>query len=501
MRVLWLCNIMLPAFAEAFGLPYSSREGWLTGAFERIREENESHLRKIRKTESGVSAAGNFDPDLVRVPAVENIPGSGVGDDTGIMDTVGANAALGSAAAAAEAAVGVTSDESIQVIDLAVCCPVPASMGECREELDGVIFYGFQENLRTPEIYDAGLEYRFADVIDDFAPDIVHIFGTEFPHTLAMVRAFADPDHTLIGIQGLCCSVAQTYMAGLPYSVQRRNTFRDWYRKDSLRDQKQKFRMRAAMEAEALNGTGHITGRTEFDREMTGEINPEALYHPMNETMRSCFYSGKWDPAACREHSIFLSQGDYPLKGFHLMLQAMPLILQKFPDAHLYVAGNSIIGNVGGALREKKKYPEPFWITTYGRYLKKLIRRGHLRGHVTMLGKLTAEEMKEQYLQSNVFVCPSVMENSPNSVCEAMLLGVPVVASKVGGVPDLLTDGEDGILFPAGQIDELAEGVETVFYDGALAAALAGHAREKARVTHNPDTNFKRMMEIYRSMC
>ncbi|MDD5939585.1 MAG: glycosyltransferase family 4 protein [Lachnospiraceae bacterium] len=434
MRILWLCNIMLPRFARAMGVPYSNREGWLTGCYERL-------IREPRR--------GGSDEKLV---------------------------------------------------ELGVCCPVPQPLGACKEIVDGVTFYGFLENLSAPEVYDSSLEERFRAVIRDFKPDIVHIFGTEFPHTLAMVRAFDNPEHTLIGIQGLCCSIADAYMADLPYSVQKRRTFRDRYRRDSLEEQQKKFQIRAQREEEALQNTLHVTGRTSFDRRITSEINPDAVYHFMNETMRPEFYEGEWKPESAEPHSIFMSQGDYPLKGFHYMLQAMPAILERFPDARLYVAGNSIIGSVGGRLREKKRWPMPVWISSYGLYLRSLIRDNHLEGHVIMLGRLSAEEMKAQYLRSNVYVCPSAVENSPNSLCEAMLLGMPVVAAKVGGIGDLCEDGEEGILFPGGRISELAEGIKTVFCDSSLAAWLGRNARERAMVTHSPDTNFRRLVSIYRSM-
>ncbi len=434
MRVLWVCNIMLPRFAMMCGLPYSSREGWLTGSLERLIAEPE------RKGRDG------------------------------------------------------------KLVELGVCCPVPEDPGECRMEKDGVVFYGFLENLNTPEVYDRVLEDRFVEILRDFKPDMVHIFGTEFPHTLAMVRAFANPRRTLIGIQGLCCTIADNYMADLPYSVQRRVTFRDWYRKDSLAMQQRKFRIRAKIESQALQHTAHITGRTTFDRRVTARLNPDAKYHFMNETMRPEFYEGRWDPEKIEPHSIFISQGDYPLKGFHYMLEAMPYILEKFPDAHLYVAGNSIIGNVGGRLKTKKKVPMPFWITSYGQYLRELIQRNGLQGHVTMLGSLTAEEMKAQYLRSNVFVCPSIIENSPNSLCEAMMLGMPVVAAKVGGIGDLVEDGEEGILFPGGKYRELAEGVNTIFYDTGVGVWLGENAARSAALAHNPDTNFRRLLEIYRSI-
>ena len=434
MKVLWLCNIMLPVFAKAAGLPSSNREGWVTGCFHRLVNE---------KVETGKS---------------ENL------------------------------------------IELGVCVPVPAELAGCRKEIEGAVFYGYCENLNTPEQYDGNLVGRFLEILSDFQPDMVHIFGTEFPHALAMVRAYQRPERTLVGIQGLCGAIADSYMADLPYKVQRARTFRDIVRHDSLRDQQKKFYLRAENEKSTLRETLHITGRTSFDREGTAAVHPEAVYHLMNETMRPEFYEGRWDLNGAEKHSIFLSQGDYPLKGFHFMLQAMPRILQEFPDAKLYVAGNSIIGNVGGRI-PAKKYPAAVWISGYGVYLRRLIREGNLEGHVIMLGSLTAEQMKAQFLKSHVFVCPSVMENSPNSLCEAMLLGMPVVASRVGGIADLVENGAEGLLFPEGDVEALAEDICNLFENDQFACRLASAAHKEAMVRHNPHTNYLRLLEIYRSIC
>ncbi len=425
---------MLPIFAKAEGLPYSNREGWLTGSF---------HLLVNEKVEAG-------------------------------------------------------KDENL--IELGVCVPVPQQLAGCRREIDGAVFYGYCENLNTPEVYDGTLVERFLDILEDFKPDMVHIFGTEFPHSLAMVRAFQRPERTLVGIQGLCCAIADSYMAELPYKVQRARTFRDRVRHDSLKEQQKKFRLRAENERSTIQEVLHITGRTGFDREGTSAIHPEAIYHLMNETLRPEFYEGRWDLNGVEPHSIFISQGDYPLKGFHFVLQAMPKILKEYPDAKLYVAGKSIIGNVGGRI-PAKKLPSALWITAYGKYLKKLIREGNLEGHVIMLGSLNVEEMKAQFLRSHVFVCPSVMENSPNSLCEAMLLGMPVAAARVGGIGDLVENGAEGLLFSEGDYEALAEDVCNLFENNQFACRLASAAHKEAMIRHNPHTNYLRLLEIYRSIC
>lgn len=63
------------------------------------------------------------------------------------------------------------------------------------------------------------------------------------------------------------------------------------------------------------------------------------------------------------------------------------------------------------------------------------------------MGKLTAGQMRDRYLASSLYVCCSALENSPNSLGEAMLLGMPCVSADVGGIPSMFTDGVDGILY------------------------------------------------------
>lgn len=413
---------MLPAIGQELHLPYSNREGWLSGIFEKVCGKN---------------------PPFT----------------------------------------------------LGICFPLDT---EQKVNVRGIDCYSFQEDLNAPEIYAPKLEKDFQRIFDDFKPDMIHIFGTEFPHTLAAVRAFRNPKKTLIGIQGLCGEIAEVYMAGIPKKVQRQVTFRDWIRKDSIRQQQEKFRKRGGHEREAVMGCGNITGRTRFDREGTEKINPKALYYSMNETMRKEFYTGKWCLADCREHSIFLGQGDYPLKGMHFVLEALALLLPKYPDATLTVAGNSVIEH--RSLKEKIK------LSAYGKYLLSLIEKYGLEDKVIITGKLNAAEMKEQFLRTSVFVCASVLENSPNTIGEAQLLGVPVVASRVGGIPDMIEDGRDGLLFPAKDAKAMAERIEDLWdrsRDGnglCLAERISMQAAKKARITHDGETNYLRLLEIYRAI-
>ena len=204
-----------------------------------------------------------------------------------------------------------------------------------------------------------------------------------------MCRVFPDKGRLLVGIQGLCAVYANTYFASMPGRVIRRITLRDFLKRDSILRQKEKFAARGRMETEALGLAGNITGRTAWDRHYAKEWNPDAVYYGMNETLREPFYEGCWRKEECVPFSIFVSQGDYPVKGLHYLLLALPAIRERHPQVKVSVAGNCIVRE--GGLKEKLK------ISAYGRYLQELIERGGLKDCVEFLGKLNAAEMKERY--------------------------------------------------------------------------------------------------------
>lgn len=355
--------------------------------------------------------------------------------------------------------------------------------------------FGFYENMDTPEQYQPDIEKRLEEIIDQFKPDMVHIFGTEYPHALAMAKIYPAPERILVGIQGVISRCAEEYLADIPSNVSTRKTFRDWLKKDNILQQQEKFKKRGEFEKRTLRIAGNITGRTDFDREFCKEVNEDAVYYSMNETLRPCFYEGSWKPDTCRKHQIFVSQADYPLKGFHYLLQAMPKILEKYPDAKIAVAGNDIIHKRGflGFLK----------LSSYGKYLKELVNKYGLQGKVRFLGRLSAEEMKKQYLECHTFVCASSLENSPNSVGEAMLLGTPVVAPCVGGIPSMITDQKEGLLYKGGDVEGLARAIITLWDQETmlpLSNRLSKAAVMRARQTHDPEANFECLKKIYQSI-
>lgn len=368
-----------------------------------------------------------------------------------------------------------------------ILCP---GGGNVRGVLDEKTSYlTFREGL--PYVYLPELEALFAGEIRSFRPDVIHIWGTEYGHTLAMVNAAekcGSLPHTAVSIQGLCSVIARHYTEGIPQGVLRGYTFRDLVRQDNLLGQQKKFVLRGELEKKALEKARHILGRTHWDRACTAAINPRAAYHFCNETLRAPFYTGAWRYENCQKHRIFASSCDYPVKGFHYLLEAFAEVCKSYPDAVLAVPGKSFL--TASKLRR----------TRYQKYLGELAKRYGVEERLEFLGSLGAEEMKGEYLRANVFVLPSTIENSPNSLGEAMLLGSPCVAADVGGVTDFVSGEKEGLIYPSTAPYMLAYNIGRVFQMESKAEAMGQAARNHAAQTHDPETNLNTLMNIYGSL-
>jgi len=353
-------------------------------------------------------------------------------------------------------------------------------------------FYSFPpvNSRNTASITD---NEHLEEILYHSKPDIVHIFGTEYAHTLAMVNICRKKNiKTVISIQGLVSVIAKHYMAHLPPKIQNRVTLRDFLKRDNLKQQQMKFIERGKFEIESIQKVNHVIGRTTWDRACTTQINPDIQYHFCNETLREEFYKHTWHIDKCEKNSIFVSQGSYPIKGLHIMIEALPLILKKYPKTRLYIGGTNIIKYT--TLKEKIK------ISSYGKYIKEIIKKNNLQNNVVFTGILDEKQMCERYMNSNVFVCPSSIENSPNSLGEAMILGVPSVASDVGGVADLLEHRDGGFVYQSDAPYMLAHYVNEIFSNKDLALTFSGNAINRALKTHNRKDNTLRMIDIYTSI-
>ena len=340
----------------------------------------------------------------------------------------------------------------------------------------------------------------FAAFLAQQNPDLVHIWGTEYTAAAAMQQAAARQNlPVLVGIQGVMLDCAAHLCDGVPEPYRHSSWMQraiDRVIPGQLLDKMQdNFTALAKSEAALLSNARHVTGRTTFDRRAVAAMAPQAAYYPCNETLRPAFWqaAGSWHVREFGQGPVLLmSQGNYPLKNLHTLLMAMPEVLRRWPGARLRVAGWPPLDK-GPLLR-----PVIDWMFPYQSWCKKLIAQNGLEGHVQYTGPLQANEMRQAYLDADLFVLPSFSENSPNSLGEAMLLGLPCVASRAGGIPDVTGGGAGAVLYdPAGDADALAAALCDVLSRPDHGAALGSAGCALARKAHDPRANADRMEEIY----
>ncbi len=161
------------------------------------------------------------------------------------------------------------------------------------------------------------------------------------------------------------------------------------------------------------------------------------------------------------------------------LLQALEIVRKKFPNATLQVAGAT---------------PDP----DYHRRVREWIIRHDLDRNVLLLGPLSQAELLEEYRRCALLVLPSGQETSPMVIGEVMAAGKPVVATRVGGVPDLIDDPQTGFLVDVGDVQTLADRILRLLSDDSLRARMGQAAKEKANRQFRSREVAARVREVYR---
>ncbi|MDR2580212.1 MAG: glycosyltransferase family 4 protein [Fibromonadaceae bacterium] len=377
-------------------------------------------------------------------------------------------------------------------LEIGLCFPIMDKSKMKDGELNSCKYYSFSNSSlysieSISEIEE--MTKRFETIINDFKPDIIHIWGSELPHAFAAVKACENLsmiNKVILDIQALYFVYANHFYADIPeqYKALNSNNIA------SLDEQKNLYIEFGKLEIQLIKMIRYAFGRTDWDKACVTQINSNINYYQCNRILRSLFYEhiGGWNISNIKRHSIFISQAYYPVKGLHYLLQAMPSVLSEFPNAHIYVSGSKVSVENGKD------------ISPYAVYLNDLIEKFGLADKITFLGPLDEELMVKQYLRSHVSVSASTIENSSNSVSEAMLLGVPIVSSYVGGICNLLRDKVDGLLYQHDAPYMLAHYICEIFGDDNLAVKFSKNASESMREIVDRKTNTEQYLKVYKNI-
>jgi glycosyltransferase involved in cell wall biosynthesis len=319
---------------------------------------------------------------------------------------------------------------------------------------------------------------EFLHVVNDFKPDLIHVFGSE--------KAF--------GLIGQECNVPTVlHLQGVlnPYLI---SWFPPGYSLLGLLLNKRVFKnlskvrdfhffsSNAERERTIFKGIQHYMGRTSWDKGVIKVFNPNAKYYYVGELLRDVFYQASPWTIKRRSKIVFSTTISNPIyKGVDLILKTAKILSKLYINTFDFEW--NVYGNVDLRLAE----------TITG------ISANDVK--VRCLGVVSAEVLIEKLQNTDIFIHSSYIDNSPNSVCEAQLLGLPVISTNVGGVSSLINDGETGVLVPANDPYYLSSCIIDLLSDDPLRVSLGNNAREVALRRHDKVLVLEQLLSVYESVC
>ena len=220
----------------------------------------------------------------------------------------------------------------------------------------------------------------------------------------------------------------------------------------------------ADMELDAIRAAGHITSPSTFLANLTADVasitasNVGIVANPVD----TAFFA----PRKEYDEDVVLCPGRLQmLKGTHVLVQAVPQVLDSFPAARFIFAGRDTQSAPGGG--------------SYRRHLESLLDSRTVNS-VEFPGEVSRQEMAQLYARAAVVVVPSLYDNFPNTVLEAMACGAAIAASRVGGIPEMIRDGE-GVLVRPDASEEIGAAIICYLENRAMREG-AGEAARRAAV-------------------
>lgn len=350
--------------------------------------------------------------------------------------------------------------------------------------IDNVEYYmlpsKYSDRMKTPS-----KKYRKLcnELIEKISPDVIHIHGGEFAGSIPFVDYPGIPK--VLSIQGIISKINSDYFYGGIKMPSWFGCFMPWNIATYLPMKLQHFRnrWRAKSEIYQTERVDAITGCTRWDKTYSMLMNPKLKYYQVDYALRREFYNSQWNVENCDKHTFLLGNMAVPLKGTHRALDALAILVKKYPDAKLRVVG-------ANTFKSKYKFG-------YTRYLYNKAKKLNLLEHIEPLGPQDSDGMVKAMLDSHTYVLSSCIENGPNTMMEAMSLGVPCVCSYVGGAMQFAKENEEAVFYRFEEPEILAYELDRIWQNEELANELSEKGRSRAKKFETYEEVYEKYRDMY----
>lgn len=370
-------------------------------------------------------------------------------------------------------------------VELGVCFYADFVSELKKEEQDGTVYYILprpkksvryiiETIINKPEVTTYKHEKlaipALVDIVNDFRPDIIQVFGSENIYGL-ITNYVSIP--VVLHIQGILTTYLNAFLPPfISWSmyIRQDNSIRNILHRTS---DKIAWKRNSLTEQRMLCSVKHFMGRSIWDERIVKLLNPKGHYHFCNEMLRSTFYD--ISERCLSSKAVFVTTISSSLyKGYDLLLKTAQILKGEMGDFEWLVFGD-INPN----------------------FVERVFNVNHKEVGVHLMGVASAEQIKGTLLSATAYVHTSYIENSSNSVCEAQLLGIPCIATNVGGIPTLIEDGFTGYLVPANDPYQMAFLMKFLAESKDVNIEMGKRAKEVAMKRHDRKTIVNRVMDIY----
>jgi len=332
----------------------------------------------------------------------------------------------------------------------------------------------------------ADIVTEIVKIVADFSPRLIHIWGTENYWGLLTTRNLIQHP-TLLEIQGLKFAIAKNFRGGLSFKEQMSCVgLKEIIRGATIYQGCKRFERWGVFEKEMIAHHHFIAVQTEWVDAQVKAINADCQTFHTDLILRNSFYdSAPWHFKG--NFTIFCSAAySSPFKGLHVAVRAVAQLKNRFPNIMLRIAG----AHQSKGIRQDG----------YIRWINQQITKLGIEKNVHWLGSLTADSMIKEMTLASAMLIPTYIENCCTSMQEAMVIGIPIVASYTGGLPSIASDEESVLFFSPGDEAMCAHQLERVLTNRELATRLSQQARAVAVTRNDPAKVLNRQLEIYRQV-
>lgn len=321
---------------------------------------------------------------------------------------------------------------------------------------------------------------KATEIIESVKPNIIHVFGTEWP--FGLISKYTNIP-VVIHIQGSIVEI-NNYLYPPNY-----NLFDELYEtKFHIRSfieklfQPLKNKSRYLMEKKIWNINKFYMGRTQWDFDLSNRMHPDRQYFHVDEALRKPFISSAqhWHCPPPKKATLFSTGCSTFWKAPNLLLKTAKFLKEQRFNFEWLVAGY-MPDSLKKIIERKEK-------TTFA------------ENNVFFLGWQTAEQIQEKLASSTLYIHNAYIENSPNSICEAQITGIPVISTNVGGIPSLIENEKTGFLVPIDSPESMADKIISSSQDKELLCKISEKAQIIAKQRHDEKKILNQLLNCYRSI-